>query len=196
MKTKLNFNISHHGEYVILGADEVRVGADIMETHYSGGKDLAEFFRLMNKKFSSNEWSSIKSKVGNEQAQAKAFMRHWALKEAYVKAVGLGLNLDLLRIEFRTKSEVELGRINFDTIGILDKVPLTNWTFEEHLLDENHVAALAWDRPVISGVELEQTEFTKLSFQDLIDNQECLHEEDDEAFSEIYFSRVQSPKDL
>jgi len=191
--TNFHFNVSHQGEYVVLGADEVRVGVDVMETHYRGGKDVAEFFRLMDRQFSPNEWILIKKDVGNPEAQAKAFMRHWTLKESYVKAVGLGLNLELRRIEFETKSDIIKGRPNFDTIGKLDRNTLKNWTFEEHLLDEKHVTALAWERPPASAVELENPNFTMLTFQDLIEGQECLHEEEDEAFSELYFSRAQTP---
>ena len=69
-----------------------------------------EFFRLMRRQFTVDEWNQIErptfdgademsATLGNRQLAA--FYRHWSLKESYVKAIGSGLNIDLQRLNFK-----------------------------------------------------------------------------------------------
>lgn len=74
---KLKFNISHHGDYVVCVGEigDVEVGVDLMKLEYTGGKPLQEFFRIMNRQFSQQEWITIKG-AGNEQEQTAMFCRY------------------------------------------------------------------------------------------------------------------------
>lgn len=63
----------------------------------------------------------------------------WSLKEAYTKAVGEGLSLDLKRLEFRFASPESFD----DVHGFLDGVPVDGWAFEILELDEGHLVAVA-----------------------------------------------------
>ncbi len=175
---------------MVLAADNVRVGVDVMKLEYSGGKDLTEFFRLMKRQFSLKEWENIKG-PSDDEGKLKLFMRHWTLKESYVKAVGVGLNLDLHRIEFETKSSIEFGKITVDTVGRVDGVLLENWTFEEQLLDKEHVVAIAREKP---GPHCPPPDtFTFMKFEELITELEFLHEEHDETFLSEYFEKPEKP---
>lgn len=74
---KLNFNVSHHGDYVVCVGEvgETMLGVDVMKLEYTGGKSLAEFFRIMNRQFSPQEWITIKGN-GNEKEQIAMFCRY------------------------------------------------------------------------------------------------------------------------
>lgn len=132
----LSFNVSHHGDYVVLAGicredssaqltekpqhnlkdsdslDNCKfgVGIDIMNlemydgTTTKGQRSLQEFFRIMERKFSDNEWSYIRQ-FPDDDKQFKAFIRHWCLKEAYVKEIGVGITVDLREICFQINDD-------------------------------------------------------------------------------------------
>ncbi|XP_017043245.1 L-aminoadipate-semialdehyde dehydrogenase-phosphopantetheinyl transferase [Drosophila ficusphila] len=150
----LSFNASHQGNMVLLAGiigeandPDFGIGADVMKIEYSGGKSLAEFFRLMNRKFSAQEWKHICRVEHNEREQVKAFMRHWCLKEAYVKELGVGITVDLEKISFSVDTTHPLEEKVTPLVGTSlrchDK-PMDNWHFEEHLLQEEYCAAIAF----------------------------------------------------
>ncbi|XP_067933664.1 L-aminoadipate-semialdehyde dehydrogenase-phosphopantetheinyl transferase-like isoform X2 [Watersipora subatra] len=95
----IDINVSHHGDWVVLALESgARVGVDVMSMDRPINKDLREYFRLMRKQFTDNEWRQI-DKSDNK---LHAFYRFWCLKESYVKAIGVGLKYDLQTIDFNT----------------------------------------------------------------------------------------------
>ncbi|XP_022216694.2 L-aminoadipate-semialdehyde dehydrogenase-phosphopantetheinyl transferase [Drosophila obscura] len=172
----LSFNVSHQGRLVLLAgittsaaaaaadtdtdndkdndndtagseAADFGIGTDVMKIEYAGGKSLSDFFRLMKGKFSAQEWSYIGRPQHNEPAQLKAFMRHWCLKEAYVKELGVGITVELEKISFSvdtTHSLVEAVSPLIGTTLRCNDRPMDNWHFEEHLLEEKYCAAIAF----------------------------------------------------
>lgn len=74
---KLQFNVSHHGDYVVCVGEigQLMLGVDIMKLEYSGGKTLSEFFRIMNRQLSPEEWTTIKGS-GSEKEQIALFCRY------------------------------------------------------------------------------------------------------------------------
>jgi 4'-phosphopantetheinyl transferase len=76
----------------------VRVGVDVMRHDLQ--KNTSEFFRLMRRKFTDNEWNCIEQQAGDLE-KLRSFYRHWSLKESFVKADGAGLSWDLRRLDFR-----------------------------------------------------------------------------------------------
>lgn len=173
----LSFNVSHQGSFVVLcgiykcSAEIVDfgVGVDVMKLEYSGGKDLHHFFHIMHNKFSDTEWRCIKQSRNNRHDQIKAFMRHWCLKEAYVKELGVGITIDLQKISFGLDNGVELTYDNSPLTGTtlkLDGVPMHNWYFEEHMLSADYCAAIAFRncRPEAGKFELLETSQLLKSF--------------------------------
>ena len=90
----------------------IRVGVDVMrsiDARQSG--NLPEFFRLMRRQFTPDEWQDIRSAKGcprigegkeaAERDQLRTFYRFWCLKESFVKAEGSGLGWDLQRLSFQ-----------------------------------------------------------------------------------------------
>lgn len=181
---RIDFNVSHQGNYSVLAgiversiADEppVKIGIDVMKIEYSGGKPLTEFFRLMTRNFSDAEWKFIRSRQ-SEAEQLKAFMRFWCLKESYVKNVGVGITMNLQKISFKVKTDdVAKGKVVQDTVLEVDGNLLTNWCFEEHLLDEQHSVAIAFEN---LGKMADEGTFKVLGYEELMEGALPLMEKD------------------
>ncbi|XP_067648466.1 L-aminoadipate-semialdehyde dehydrogenase-phosphopantetheinyl transferase [Eurosta solidaginis] len=181
---QLAFNVSHQGRFVVFAGITAQVaveedenitassttrfgvGVDVMKIEYSGGRSLAEFFRIMRNKFAENEWRYIKRSHHNEMDQLQAFMRHWCLKEAYVKELGVGVTIDLQKICFTvdvTRALAVGGLPLTGTILRCNDMPMHDWYFEEHLLHPKYCAAIAFKncKPIVKSFEL-------LSIDDLL----------------------------
>ncbi|MDB5228829.1 MAG: 4-phosphopantetheinyl transferase [Bacteroidota bacterium] len=80
---KIDFNISHSGEYVIVAiSGHARVGIDI-EMHRE--IDVS----LFRKYFDEDEWKEIKTSSN----AAKTFFKLWAIKESAIKCDGRGVEV-------------------------------------------------------------------------------------------------------
>ncbi|XP_025074485.1 L-aminoadipate-semialdehyde dehydrogenase-phosphopantetheinyl transferase [Pogonomyrmex barbatus] len=141
----VSFNVSHQGSYTVLAGEarDVKMGVDVMSLDYSERKSIPDFFRLMNRHFSTAEWEEIKDSGKSEAEQMFMFYRHWALKESYVKALGVGVFANLGSIDFQTKSGLSEGSITTDTVLHVNGIKQQNWLFEETLLDSRHCVAVA-----------------------------------------------------
>lgn len=176
---KIDFNVSHHERYAVIAGsfssnhnqiNKQTVGVDVMNTVYSSGKPLSEFFRLMQRTFTPHEWDFIRAR-SNEQQQSAAFMRHWCLKESYVKNIGVGITIDLQSIDFKLKTDyLAIDRITRDTTVSFERQLQPNWTFEESLLDDEHCVAVAVEYPTEQYFDIPQNElqFQIIDFQMLI----------------------------
>ncbi|KAG5328065.1 ADPPT transferase, partial [Acromyrmex charruanus] len=142
--TIIKFNVSHQGSYTVLAGEvrNVKIGVDVMTLDYKENKNVTNFFRLMSKHFSTAEWEEIKGSGKSEAEQMAMFYRHWALKESYVKALGVGIFVNLGSLDFRTNSELSEDLITTDTVLYVKGIK-QNWLFEETLLDSRHCVAIA-----------------------------------------------------
>ncbi|KAF7250791.1 L-aminoadipate-semialdehyde dehydrogenase-phosphopantetheinyl transferase [Varanus komodoensis] len=176
-QSSFSFNVSHHGNYSVLAAEsDCQVGIDIMKTSLPGSGSVPDFFRIMKRQFTEEEWRMILS-MNNEWLQLDMFHRHWALKESFIKAIGVGIGFDLQRIEFNVSSvQLEVGKTYVDTVLLLDGEVEKDWTFEETRLDESHHVAVALGKARPLGEKhdgvlptcVTPTPFTVLSFDDLV----------------------------
>lgn len=84
----VNFNLSHSNERMLLGViRDAAIGVDIEEIRpESATLDIAARF------FTERENEQLRSLSGAEQVEA--FFNCWTRKEAYLKAIGLGLLID------------------------------------------------------------------------------------------------------
>lgn len=175
----MDFNVSHHDRYTILAGsytksptsnDAQNIGVDIMKMEYSGGKPLSEFFRIMQRTFTPYEWNFIKSRW-SEQQQAVAFMRHWCLKESYVKNIGVGITINLQSINFHLNTDsLSADNIVRNTTVSIDGEHLTDWLFEESLLGDDHCVAVSIKNPTYEYLQLSQNElrFEVIDFETLM----------------------------
>ncbi|XP_074391273.1 L-aminoadipate-semialdehyde dehydrogenase-phosphopantetheinyl transferase isoform X2 [Zonotrichia albicollis] len=151
INSNYSFNVSHQGDYAVLAAEpELQVGIDIMKTDLPGSSSIPNFFHLMKRQFTETEWDVIKS-MSNEWMQLDMFYRHWALKESFLKAIGVGIGFNLQRIEFNVSPlQLEIGKVYKETKMFLDGEKEEEWTFEVHSMEPN------------------QPQFTLLTFEDLV----------------------------
>ncbi|KAK4828701.1 hypothetical protein QYF61_000539 [Mycteria americana] len=78
-------------------------------------------------------------------------VKHWsklsgeeALKESFLKAVGVGIGFNLQRIEFNVSPlQLEIGKVYKETKMLLDGDKEEEWMFEEIRLDDHHHVAVA-----------------------------------------------------
>jgi 4'-phosphopantetheinyl transferase len=145
-----NFNVSHAGEWVVLAAESTcLVGVDVMKVELRGSNpSLEKFFHDMRTCFTPVEWQHIRQS-GDDEEQLDRFFRHWTLKEAYIKAVGIGLGLDLQRAQFRCRKDEgnsrkrEQGQRCATATVEIDGAERREWTFELAYLDADHIVAVA-----------------------------------------------------
>jgi len=148
-----NLNLSHHGSWAVVAAEEsCLVGTDVMTVKPQRmGEDAETFLNDFVDCLTGHEWNQIRKVGRDSNALLFAFFVFWALKESYIKAVGIGLGLSLTRIEFDVEEELLSSRPR-DTHGILrrnaatmklDGVTRSDWSFEVGQVDEEHVMAVA-----------------------------------------------------
>lgn len=196
----VDFNVSHQGSYSVLagfiqsteqihssdnnGNNKSKVGVDIMKIEYTGGKTLDEFFRIMTRNFSPLEWISIKNKNGtSDREKLKTFMRHWCLKESYVKNIGVGITIDLQKISFNPQEPLQLNHIVTSTTLDIDGIRQPNWRFEESLLDNDHIVAVAYEEDIILNTST--IPFETLTFNQLMSHAKPLLPPDETYCKEI-----------
>lgn len=142
-----NYNVSHHGAYVgiVSNADYI-VGADIvkLEVRESWDQGAAAYIDLFQDMFTPAERRFAKSHH-IESNKYRHFFVNWSLKEAYIKAVGMGLQMDLHSLHFVISFEKGLspGECRGTAqLYILNRIA-KGWSFAFRELDEFHVFTIA-----------------------------------------------------
>ncbi|EQC39350.1 hypothetical protein SDRG_03554 [Saprolegnia diclina VS20] len=134
-----NYNVSHQGSLVaIASAENVRIGVDVVcvtdkPSHVTTESFLATFTTF----FGPREWAQIHASVD----PLRCFFHLWSLKEAYVKALGVGVGFDLLRAQF------DCTNVDATTLFV-DDVASRTWQFSTTALDATHIATIALEVPV------------------------------------------------
>lgn len=132
-----SFNLSHSGEWWLLGwADEGRVGVDV-EVHRS----LPDLAALARRSFHPREADRVLALTGAEREAA--FFRVWSRKEAFIKALGLGLAYPLDGFEVGTAAVPDPG---VAAVHASDEDP-ASWLLQAVEWEPGLGAAVAWDRP-------------------------------------------------
>lgn len=116
------FNISHSGDYAIVGISDSEVGIDI--EIYKDAKH--EIIDLAKRYYTEDEYNWILS--FDESERIKAFYKIWTLKESYVKFAGKGLSISLSSFTFTVdgnsiylkKDEQIFNDVKFKTYDIED----------------------------------------------------------------------------
>jgi 4'-phosphopantetheinyl transferase len=139
----LRFNLSHtHGLVVCAVSLQPSLGVDV---EYTGGRaplEIAEEF------FAPGEASVLRAMPPDEQP--RCFFEYWTLKESYVKARGLGLNLPLDRF---TVTRGLKGEIKVVTEAALDP-DADSWQFVQWWPTPDHVVAVCVKRPGRANVRI------------------------------------------
>jgi len=128
----LNFNLSHsEGMALYAVSHEQQIGIDIESV-----RPLSEVEQIAERFFSNREYQELRAFPTSQQHTA--FFRYWTLKEAYVKATGLGLSLPLNQFEVSvTPGGVRLLKTPTDS------QEASYWSLKELNVGNNYAAAIA-----------------------------------------------------
>jgi 4'-phosphopantetheinyl transferase len=102
--------------------------------------------------FSDAEIHGIEKLSGTDATER--FYLHWTLKEAYVKALGLGFSLPLRRITI-TPGPDERASLQLDDLADVDDDP-RRWIFRTHRAGGQHLIALAVEDSADAPVTFEK----------------------------------------
>eukprot|EP00742_Colponemidia_sp_Colp-10_P009926 GILJ01010864.1.p1 GENE.GILJ01010864.1~~GILJ01010864.1.p1 ORF type:complete len:326 (+),score=46.48 GILJ01010864.1:34-978(+) len=196
-----NFNVTHHGDHVALASEvDSLVGIDIMsiDTQPRGSKNIEEFFSIFTDNFTENEWAVINSS-SDVTERYRQFYIHWALKESYIKAVGIGLGFELQRSEFSFVTDANSRPVETSNGLLRAQVKIDgrlkdNWSFFVHCIDLMHVTAVAFGDPREAHGSFRDTLFPQGSPL-YIDNerfQAAIRQEDDSIFESLDIREVVS----
>ena len=117
----IHFNISHSGEYIVCAISTIEVGIDIEEV-----KDipLSDFTEL----FSSEELKLI----FEDPTNYAPFYTLWTQKEAFLKALGVGLNMPLNKVIIKSDAIHHNG---------------ITWYLQKISIDDSYICHLASPHP-------------------------------------------------
>uniref|UniRef100_G2XME7 holo-[acyl-carrier-protein] synthase n=1 Tax=Oryza brachyantha TaxID=4533 RepID=G2XME7_ORYBR len=133
-----NFNTSHQGNYVGIASEPLcLVGLDIACISKPQGETALEFIKNFASHLTYHEWNCIVSSGSPDEMLAE-FYRYWCLKEAFVKATGVGVGFGLQRLEFH--------HTNWTDIFLsIDGEEVRKWRFWLFKIDE--MASIARGHP-------------------------------------------------
>jgi 4'-phosphopantetheinyl transferase len=84
----IHFNVSHSGDLIVLAiSDERPVGVDIERK-----RDVQRVDALLRRWLTPDEQAAYASIQGDGASASEAFLRLWSLKEARLKALGVGIS--------------------------------------------------------------------------------------------------------
>ncbi len=135
--SRLRFNLSHSdGMAVIAVTLDADVGVDVEDSLRPG-----EVVGLADSYFARSEVTALRALPASHQQER--FFEYWTLKEAYIKARGMGLALPLEQFAFELQPG-QLPRISFDP-RLRDEPEA--WQFAQLRPSARHMVALAVRRP-------------------------------------------------
>jgi 4'-phosphopantetheinyl transferase len=140
----MRFNLSHtKGMVACLITLDHEVGIDVEATVSERDK-----LEIAEKYFSKEEVASILSY--DTQARTRRFYQFWTLKEAYLKARGVGLSVSLNKMTFRISDEdgIEVS-FNHD----FDDDP-NRWIFKLFELESTHMCAVAMEKSPLKDTSI------------------------------------------
>ncbi|KAI5481802.1 4'-phosphopantetheinyl transferase [Pseudohyphozyma bogoriensis] len=135
-----DFNLSHDSAYVVLAYSKThKVGVDVMRVKIPWeGETVNDFVDSLEDQLSLLERRWLKTAASPEVKLRRVFAL-WTLKEAYTKALGLGMGFDFAKISFRFPHPDSWDGLEATNDG----VSLSGWKFgvlslheagEEHLV--------------------------------------------------------------
>jgi len=99
----IEYSITHDNDLVAMaftsGAQQRCIGIDVMKVRIPGRESLTSFIEAVGDQLTETERRSLTIEVPPSE-RLQHFFWIWTLKEAYTKALGLGLGFDFRRVEF------------------------------------------------------------------------------------------------
>ncbi len=133
----INFNLSHAGEYGLVAISTAKkIGIDIERI-----REIDNIEELAKRSFSNDEYLQFITQP--EFDRLNTFFRCWTRKEAFIKAIGKGLNqpLDSFSVSSSPDQEVKF-------LSLPPGYQLKNWALYDIGINQHYRAALAIDRAI------------------------------------------------
>lgn len=89
---RFHFNLSHSGELALCALSYRHVGVDIEQV-----KPIKRLESMMERCLSARELAEVRAEMSGDRA--RSFLQRWTCKEAYLKAIGLGLTQSMRAVE-------------------------------------------------------------------------------------------------
>ena len=135
------FSTSHDGPWVALAFHPLLlVGVDVAARRPGPPRGAASLRAAFASSLSPREWATVAA-APTPAAQDDVFRRHWALKEAFVKARGDGVAAELGGVEFSFGASPCRPRL------VLDGAPAPDWAFDVVDLPDGSALATALGPP-------------------------------------------------
>ncbi|KAK9243367.1 hypothetical protein V1506DRAFT_544753 [Lipomyces tetrasporus] len=166
---RFDYNVSHHGGRVAIGvrlADQRHIGIDLVDPEEATRNWKQGWIDDFHDIFSDSEYAQIlrDGKKENEITKRRLFT-FWALKEAYTKAVGIGLVTDLKSIEFTSVEDVDTNERPYTRSTICKvKNELIDWRFEIFALEEGLILASATTNDGLTSTDKTKTKKIDLDY--------------------------------
>lgn len=135
----LRFNMSHcSGLVAYIVNEDIDGGIDVERTDRSQTDPM----QIAKRFFSPLEINNLKGYDSND-AMRKRFFEYWTLKEAFIKANGLGFSMPIEQFSFHIHEDKPI-QINFSNNFLLDGPQV--WQFLLRYPTANHILAVALKR--------------------------------------------------
>ncbi|KAG0203996.1 hypothetical protein BGX28_003924 [Mortierella sp. GBA30] len=192
----VNFNISHHGDWVILVGETdpsteslVRLGVDVMDLQGQLPGELFESYTsCLHDQFTPKEMMFMTEAANDADAssmplcinaesnqQRRRLYRLWCLKGSVVNALDVASDFDLKSIELTIQDQEETEKPILSTVVEVHNskpqvLPDESWSVEEALLDSDHCYAIAAQaEPEIDvGSILDGSEIRRFDWKELL----------------------------
>ncbi|KAK9476626.1 4'-phosphopantetheinyl transferase superfamily [Lipomyces japonicus] len=143
---RFDYNVSHHGGLVAIGVRTVnskRIGVDIVDIDEATKNWRSGWENDFHDVFTENEYKTILSERDSYKIKRRLFT-FWALKEAYTKAIGVGLLSDLKSVEFTNVGDIDVSGLDHysKTLCKVNGEPI-DWRFELFALEKTVIMAVA-----------------------------------------------------
>lgn len=132
-----NYNVSHHGHYVCIASHpHLLIGVDIVDLSTRSPKLAStanEYINMFTKVLHPREQQRL-SQCASEEEKYTLFFIIWCLKESYIKAIGIGLGLDLKSMEFKIEYKIDVRekKLNNEKMTDNDGSEKKDVHYEEH----------------------------------------------------------------
>lgn len=148
----ISFNVSHSGSVVVCAvADGTAIGVDVEALDR-----VRRFEKIATRFFAPREAAAVCASAAADRSAR--FYERWTLKEAYIKARGLGISMPLSAFWFELRGDGS-PRISFDER--IEDDP-NAWQFWQARIDERHLAAVAFGCGADADLSVEVRETTPL----------------------------------
>jgi phosphopantetheinyl transferase len=147
-QARFDYNVSHHSGRVAIGvrvADSRHIGIDVVDPEDATRNWKPGWIDDFHDIFTESEYAQILRDGKKEiEITKRRLFTFWALKEAYTKAVGIGLVADLRTIEFSRVEDVDITERPY-TRSTICKVnnEVIDWRFEVFALEDDLILATA-----------------------------------------------------